>query len=206
MDVHLLFESQFDDPEADRSRIQSYLLEFIRTGIAPPKPELSSGRFRLDRRREPLGQCSWKWSEVTGKYIGCPFWSVEATRNFGEFAALQPAMRLARVAEKASQIVRRAHRLQHEHVFPRRDWATMMSRFVGKGTTITDAALRNLLEQYCIGCVVTAEEHSQLARRGDPTNPWRRYQRAGVLLVDNPDWPHQHRQWIEELGIVAAAR
>jgi hypothetical protein len=38
---------------------------------------------------------------------------------------------------------------------------------------------------------------------GDPENPWKRYTRGvRIAVVPNPLWPEDHREMIEEAGLV----
>ena len=194
-----LFECEFGDSAEDRLQIAKYLLEFLRSGVASPDLDLRSGRLRLDRGREPIDQCAWKWSEVTGKYVGCAYWSVEAARSFLDFRSGALQTSLWKAGRSAAKRRRGARQLQHDHVFPRRNWFDLMSPLVGDEYRLRDCDIRNSLEHYCIGCVVTREEHGRLnCEEGDQINPWRRYARAGVRLINNPEWPDQHRRWIHE--------
>jgi hypothetical protein len=51
----------------------------LRTIISP---HLYYKSFNLREKQILANELIWKWTEATGKYIGCQFWSVEAQDLF----------------------------------------------------------------------------------------------------------------------------
>ncbi len=191
--------------DRDRSAIVEYLHQYLCTGVAPvaPRLEAAARQIRDDNGREPLGQAAWKWSELTGKYYGCPFWSVAAFRLVSGLAERRPLDRLRAVCAAASKKNREPDSIQHEHVFRREHWRQMMAVFVRSAEPLSVADLVDLLDRYCVGCVVTRSEHERLGvQPSDRTNPWKRYSGTSIKLVDNPAWPQRHRAWIVEAGLL----
>jgi hypothetical protein len=66
----------------------------------------------------------WKWTEATGKFVGCQFWSINAKklfdeelrRRFGNTATFDKAWNLAIDLSSTKRYRRQA--LNHEHVLP----------------------------------------------------------------------------------------
>lgn len=44
--------------------------------------DLHHGVFSLPGKRAVANELIWKWTEATGKYVGCQFWSLEAKELF----------------------------------------------------------------------------------------------------------------------------
>jgi hypothetical protein len=203
-----VFETTFraDEIRDDREAITRFLQQYLRDQDLSGVPALNHGpKIRLDGNREPIGQSSWKWTEVRGKYIGCPYWSVEAVAAFSRLVPHYPEDSLPAVAKKASKRDRGDGQLQHEHVFPRKAWIRLMSESLGSSKPPGVNEVRDLLDRYCVGCIVTAKEHKVLGSRGISENPWMRYEDSGIRIVRNPHWASPHREWIEEVGLGAAA-
>jgi hypothetical protein len=188
----------------DRRAIVAYLREYLRTGdvVEPPRLQVAYKQIRLDRGREPLGQVSWKWSELTGKYAGCQFWTSEALRVASGFVSQMNGGSLKKSLEEASRL-RHDESIQHEHVFPREAWIARMTPLVGRGEPPSESELEALLDRLCIGCVVTRAEHSEVDRRmGIFENPWLRYGSSSIRLVPNPAWTEPHVSWIRAAGLL----
>ena len=101
----------------DRQVIAAFLQEYLLTGEIPDAPKVHTGpQLRLDGAREPIGQCSWRWSEMRGKYVGSPYWSIEALRVFEGVHAENPDCSPEAVARIASRRALGEYQLQHEHV------------------------------------------------------------------------------------------
>jgi len=199
-----IFELQAspEDLIQDRLAVAEFLEQYLVTGAVPRMPKLATGQIRLDGRREPIGQSSWKWSEMAGKYVGCPFWSVEALKTFETVAAQQPDKSASSIGRSAASKRLKGYRLQHEHVFPRKAWGELMAPLVGNWEAGKADELVARMDRYCIGCVVTYGEHLELGDVGVSSNPWMRYARTSIRLVENPHWTEPHRAWIEEAKLV----
>jgi hypothetical protein len=163
--------------------------------------------------RNTLDELIWKRSEITGKFIGCPFWSVAAKALFekertksmsGQSASLFDAERIAESLNKVkgTEGLERPHsaRLMHEHVFPRDH---LIRELQNLGTSAKREPLEKLIERLAVGCVILKSEDSLLRQRdGDPKNPWQRYRTGKITLVDNPAWPAEHRKMIFDADLV----
>jgi hypothetical protein len=201
----VIFESMLpaEARQLDRNAIASFLNEYLSTGNIPKVPKLASGTIRLDGRREPIGQSSWKWSELEGKQVGCPFWSVEAWKTFESVASIHPDKKSVAIGQMASGRRFRDRRLQQVHVFPHKAWEEMMAEFVGKWDSSQLEELISRLDSFCVGCVVTYKELQELSDEVFAANPWKMYAGTSIRLVENPAWSELHRNWIAEAGLVA---
>jgi hypothetical protein len=189
----------------DRRVLVRYLWEYLTTGKLeePPQLHTSHKQMRVDLRREPIGQVSWKWSELSGKYSGCAWWSTEAKRVVVELDARWPGRPLKRVCERVSKGYF-LESIQHESVFPRDEWVARLQALVGTDAVPSLPELEAQLDQLCIGCVVTRTQHDEAAGRpGTPDNPWLRFQPTSICLVPNPAWTEPHVSWIRAAGLLA---
>ncbi len=153
----------------------------------------------------------WKYSEHSGYMIGCQFWSrrakerfdKEIERQFHGKATLQDAWDLADCLANKSF---REEQLNHEHVFPRKEFTTLLKNRVSEPSDFRDfVAIQKLFDRLAVACVVLKGEHQGVnSVPGDEKNPWRRYCKAKVpiLLADNRAWPAAHRQMIEEAHLL----
>lgn len=166
-------------------------------------PLLHYGSFHLPERRHLANELIWKWTEATGKYVGCQFWSENAKALFDSEVQSTNGWpiteRLAKTIEKrlsAKSTDGKSRpsnaRLTHEHVYPIKDMKTLLRS--KDQPSLND--IRDLFDRQCQSCVVLESEHDRL--RGDDANPWVRYASAGIVLADNPSWPHSQRQAIVE--------
>lgn len=140
----------------------------------------------------------WKWTEATGKYLGCQFWSLNAKQLFDVEAAKCGELRT--LASVEAELCRR-HRpkdakLTHEHVYPIKD----MTLWLQDHKEADRYELRNYLDRLCIGCVVLESEHDR--KPGTLPNPWLRYSEAGIRLAPNPAWPSAQTLLIEEARLL----
>lgn len=112
-----------------------------------------------------VSEVTWVWSEFNGKLKGCRYWTESAL-------AASPDTSLV-----------------HEHVVPK---SVIISRLFELSEP-SPGDVKNVLEKLCIGVVVTKEEDLRLnalgLRSAMPTNwcgsdPWARYQLAGIAVVD----------------------
>jgi hypothetical protein len=168
---------------------------------------LHFGVFSLPGKRALANELIWKWTEATGKYTGCQFWSVRAKSLFDrevQSAGGWPiTARLAKTLEKklSTKSVDGKPKLSdakltHEHVYPIKDVKLLLSGKDGE----TPEGIRNLLDLLCVSCVVLESEHDRLS--GHERNPWLRYKNAGIRLVENPAWPDRQRSLILQAGIL----
>jgi hypothetical protein len=163
---------------------------------------LHYGVFSLPAKRAAVNELIWKWTEATGKYVGCQFWSVgahllfdSAVRECGGWPITAKTAR--RIEQTLSEWSRAVEcRLTHEHVYPIKD----MKRWLGARTNPTREDFRIHLERQCVSCVLLESEHDR--SEGNDANPWLRYKKAGIRLVSNPAWPDAQRAWIMEADLI----
>jgi hypothetical protein len=156
---------------------------------------LHYGVFSLPGKRTLANELIWKWTEATGKYVGCQFWSIGAKSVFDQevrSAGGWPiTVRLARTLERKLSTKSRpnAIKLTHEHVYPIKDIKLLLA----SKNSPTREEIRELLERQCMSCVLLESEHDRSA--GHDPNPWLRYTNAGnIRLADNPAWPDSQRK------------
>jgi hypothetical protein len=156
---------------------------------------LHYGVFSLPGKRAVANEVIWKWTEATGKYVGCQFWSIGAKSVFDQevrSAGGWPiTVRLARTLERKLSTKSRpnAIKLTHEHVYPIKDIKLLLA----SKNSPTREEIRELLERQCMSCVLLESEHDRSA--GHDPNPWLRYTNAGnIRLADNPAWPDSQRK------------
>jgi hypothetical protein len=158
------------------------------------KSLLEYGRLN---KRLLANELIWKWTEATGKYLGCQFWSLKAKELFDREVASNAD---PKVVEKMlqSKLRRDDAKITHEHVYPIKDvtlWLDM------RRETLDRDEIRIHLERLCVGCVVLESEHKKMGV-SDHKNPWIRYKEAGVALAANPALPNVQRMLIEEAGLL----
>jgi hypothetical protein len=158
------------------------------------------GKKDVDRT---LGDLIWKHSELTGKYVGCQYWSVEAKRLFekemltgiGE-PTLDDAWKMQEVLKMKA---RGEMRLEHEHVFPRKCLRAKLLR--ERGAHLSLPNIEKVMNEFAMGCVVLKKEHPPHKEcNADCDNPWRRYK--GIMLADNKGWDSFQRELIERAGLL----
>jgi hypothetical protein len=67
------------DPDAYQVLKQKYMRSSSPwTGSSPGSSLLHFGSFNLTKSRTLANELVWKWTEATGKYVGCQFWSRNA--------------------------------------------------------------------------------------------------------------------------------
>ena len=110
----------------------------------------------------------WKYTEASGKYAGCRYWSVKAASS--------------RATKDAP--------LRHEHLVPRKILVDMFFKLREDELH----KVEELFRRYCIGVVVTAEEDRLLNKAGlrqkMPVgdwleNPWVRYAHVEIKIARN---------------------
>jgi hypothetical protein len=154
-------------------------------------PLLYYGSFNLTKTRTLGYELTWKWTEATGKFVGCPYWSVKAKALFdgrmrSKYATLAEAWRLS----KDLQSGKGQYGINHEHVFPIKD----VLRILANPSQFPNIpALKRFFERQVVGCVVLEGEHREVdGRRGTDDNSWLRYRHSSIKLVPNPAWPNLH--------------
>jgi hypothetical protein len=169
-------------------------------------PLLYYGSFNLTKTRTLGYELTWKWTEATGKFVGCSYWSVQAKALFdremrSRHATLTDAWRLS----KDLQSGKGRHGINHEHVFPIFNVRQILgnpSRF--PKSTCDIPALKRFFERQVVGCVVLEGEHREVdGLPGTDDNPWLRYRHSSIKLVPNPAWSDLHARLIAGAGLLA---
>jgi len=188
----------------DRRTLVRYLRDYLASGIVrePPQLHTSHKQLRVDERREPIGQVSWKWSELSGKYVGCPFWSTEALRVVVGLDERWPGRTPKRVCERVSKGYF-LESIQHESVFPRLEWVARLHSLVGTEAVPSEAELEALLDRFSVGCVLTRAQVDELATRAsNADNPWLRLQGTSIRLLPNSSWTPSQQASIRDAGLL----
>jgi hypothetical protein len=153
--------------------------------------------------RATLNELIWKYSELTGKYCGCHYWSVKARSLFdkelleymnGGKPTLEDACRVSVCLRPKTRV--KEKRIVHEHVFPRKQLVDLLLEM---DVHSTFDCVKTIIEQLAMGCVVLESEHPK--KTGDCNNPWLRY-KDNIMLVDNKNWSLSQRKLIEEAELV----
>jgi hypothetical protein len=92
------------------------------------------GTFNVTKSRPLANELIWKWTEATGKYVGCQFWSKSAKELFdGEVVGWPISQKRAGSIERqlstrsANGKNRPPHtKLTHEHVYPIKDMKNLL--------------------------------------------------------------------------------
>jgi hypothetical protein len=172
-------------------------------------PNLYYGSFNLTKTRTLGHEIIWKWTEATGKIVGCQFWSIEAKNFFdaelrkrcGDRPSFNEAWSLGK--ELSSRKYGR-NSLNHEHVLPimkLREILLTPSAF--RHLTGSLAHLGKFFERAVVGCVLLKGEHEEIhSSLEDSENPWIRYQDSSIKLVPNPKWTDAQRKLIANVNLV----
>lgn len=113
-----------------------------------------------------LDDICWKWSEFDGKIDGCRWWTAAALRAKGNRSLLR-----------------------HEHGVPRRVIIELLLNLSAPSQRL----VRGVLEELCVGAVVTTAEDRLLRDAGlgrrmptdwDGRDAWARYRVAGIDVID----------------------
>jgi hypothetical protein len=125
--------------------------------------------YNLRRRKDvraTLDELVWKRSELTGKFCGCPFWSLKARSLFdrrsaeymkGHTPTLDDAWQLADRLSKQTATI--DQRFTHEHVFPRAHLIKLLQELIFPISTIL---VETMMERLAVGCVILQSEHIYL--------------------------------------------
>lgn len=207
-----------DNQDKDVDEARSYIIDVITKCLLSrqpiPKPDFNltlyygsyGGRRWTKDLTSSLRALVWKYSELTGKYCGCQYWSVKAKELFegemsklmlGDDATLHDAWELTNGLAKKDKP--KDERLVHEHVFPINHLLQELQRYDRHPTT---EWVRRIIEERACGCVVLEGEHCLLPNFvGDCSNPWLRY-KGHIGLVDNKNWSPSHRDFIVDAGLL----
>ena len=160
-------------------------------------PLLHYGSFNLPKGRDLAKELIWKSTEATGKYSGCPFWSVKAKALFDQHACWPLSVRSAKsIGRVLCDTARdKAARLTHEHVYPIRD---LKLRLIEIGPS--EEEISRLFETHALACVVIEEEHDR--EEGTHNNPWGRYKRAGIQIAENSAWTARQRELLDQARVL----
>jgi hypothetical protein len=126
------------------------------------------------------------WSAHEGKYDGCRYWTKDA------IVARHEHLRYDGTGQKPPY----EHQLIHEHIVPRNIIRDVLLR----SHCPSAEEVNDLLEQYCVGAVITKPQDARLTdlglRNSMPRgwqfgNIWARYHASGIEIVDrtNGDAP-----------------
>jgi hypothetical protein len=206
---------QYDMDDRKMERLKAVIYDHIQRCIRSGKPTkefpgwlLYYGKWKFCNVQclnveKCLDELIWKRSELTGKYIGCPFWSVEAkaffdnelnrlSSSYRDLVSLRAACNLAECLKSRKLGGRR---LIHEHVFPKKYLIPLLSRL---GSSVNRKIVEEKMERLSVGCVLLESEHPK-HDRVYADNPWRRYK--DIALAYNPRWPDDHCRMIKEAGL-----
>lgn len=113
----------------------------------------------------------WKHSEAEGgKYKDCRYWSDGTKKSLEKHGKVLTNKNIC--GDDA---------LRHEHLFPRKQLITKL--FSVENPKI--GQIRQILDRLNIAVIVTIEEDKLLGKiPGDENNPWKRYELAGVKVID----------------------
>ncbi len=194
-DVYTLLRKPVVFDKLNASSLSAYELAQMRERY---RRLLHYGAFTLPAERAIANELIWKWTEATGKYVGCQFWSLKAKEVFDlEVAKCDRTTLIGTLGRELSNRGRPKNvRLTHEHVYPIKD----MKQWLQAQKELDQEGVRIHFERQCVGCVVLESEHDRTS--GDHTNPWLRYKAAGITLALNPAWPDVQRVLIEEAGLL----
>jgi hypothetical protein len=173
-------------------------------------PNLYYGSFNLTKTRTLSHEIVWKWTEASGKFVGCQFWSINAKklfdeelrRRFGNTPTFDRAWNLAIDLSSTTRYGRQA--LNHEHVLP----IATIRKVLLKPTLYaqfanSEARLKEFFERAVVGCIMLKEEHDAIHSRPENwDNSWLRYKGSSIKLMWNPNWSDVHQQMIKEANLL----
>ena len=121
----------------------------------------------------------WKMSEnldkTNGKYEGCLFWTVGAINSYRKYKKVENRKSF----EDA---------LEHEHIFPRKQFAKyLISKF---SSNFKEEDIKNELFNKGFAVVVTRKEHNKINDDHlDENDVWKRYEMAKLKIFSHKDIP-----------------
>jgi hypothetical protein len=159
-------DDDYPSMEDTLQKVDPHYFKELRDSICP---NLYYGSFNLTKTRTLSHEIVWKWTEATGKFVGCQFWSISAKHLFDEAlrglcenrATFDRAWNLAVHLSSVKQFGRQA--LNHEHVLP---IATVRKMLLQPSLyaqfTSSEARLREFFERAVVGCVMLKQEHDEI--------------------------------------------
>ncbi len=134
---------------------------------------------------------SWEWTDNTGAYVGCPYWTEDALKLlFGEFQNTNELIGRKAVSEKVKSHV------IHEHIVPRNYFINYIISCYETNKAPTEQNLNKMM-----ACIVTKAEDKILSNHGykqtmpdnvkelEPVqNPWQRYIDSGITKIYKIEW------------------
>jgi len=172
-------------------------------------PYLYYGSFNLTKTRTLSHELAWKWTEATGKFIGCQFWSVKAgaffvgemKKRYRKTGRFNQAWNLAK---ELSSTKYGSYALNHEHVFPiAKLREILLTPSPYREFTNSLAALEKFFDRAIVGCVLLKQEHEEIhSKPGNWDNCWLRYKGSSIKLVPNPGWSRAQQQSIKKANLL----
>lgn len=107
-----------------------------------------------------LKEVTWVWTEFTGKFNGCHYWTAAALRRFKRESSRK--------------------RLRHEHVVPKKVVIEMLFAL----DKPTAEKVRTILDKFLIGVVVTKEQDARLNAEYGKSMPPEFYDESSPLYQD----------------------
>lgn len=157
------------NPEAERQAAA----ELVTLLLHERQRQLGNGTYAKEIDNHIRGIIShvllWKHSEAEGeKYKDCRYWSqgaLESVRRHGKVVT--------------SRNICGGDALRHEHLFPRKQLINKL--FLIHEPTLSE--IRETLDRLNVAVIVTIDEDKSLGNaEGDESNPWNRYDKAGVIV------------------------
>ena len=211
--------------KTDIETLRRSLLDLFREGIESQRPiaqsefkkkipQLHYGSYPVRAEKNvdaSLDALHWKYSELTGKYCGCQYWSAEAKALFeksldghGRNPTPKEVREIIRCLQKKTRkedpADLRKLRIEHEHVFPRADLRGKLLQ--DRDALLASGCLKAVIDRLATGCVVLKSEHDLVDKiPGDDSNPWLRY-KGLIRLAENKNWDPLQQDLIEKAGLL----
>ena len=148
----------------------------------------------VNGKYDVIDEVIWKWTEMSGKIIGCKYWSVNALKE---------------LEANYSNVVSGKVKLIHEHVVPRN---YLIKRILNISSAISKEEAIIILNKFVLGCVITKDENRRLSTVAQKTlpdqfvqkdsqfylDPWVRY-RLGKINVNKIDWSNPRDPKVESV-------
>jgi hypothetical protein len=137
---------------------------------------------------------SWEWTDNTGAYVGCPFWTEGALKIlFSGFQNTNELIEKKAISENVKS------KVIHEHIVPRNYFINYIISCYEKYEAPT---MENLSKM--VACVVTKEEDARISKRGykktmpnnitsleKVDNPWQRYINSDITKIYQITWDNK---------------
>lgn len=149
---------------------------------------------------------SWEWTDNTGAYVGCPYWTEDALKLlFDDFDSLNINKYINRKALSKNV----DGKVTHEHIVPRNYFTNYIISCYEKKETPTIENLNKMA-----ACIVTKDEDKILSNHGykqvmpdnintleSVQNPWQRYINSGITRIYKINWDNSVIKGIDILNI-----